>query len=88
MNLDVVKAELIEKAKVFVENVVLPQIEVALEKEIEAKADGIVEMVLTKIEALIPGPWDNMVIDPAKPKLKADVKAYLLAQAEKISEKV
>lgn len=88
MDMEIVKKELIEKAKAFVENVALPQIEVALEKEIEAKADGIVEMVLNKVEALIPGPWDNMVIDPAKPKLKADVKAYLLAQAEKISDKV
>lgn len=88
MDMEIVKKELIEKAKAFVENVALPQIEVALEKEIEAKADGIVEMVLNKVEALIPGPWDNMVIDPARPKLKADVKAYLLAQAEKISDKV
>ena len=65
MDMEIVKKELIEKAKAFVENVALPQIEVALEKEIEAKADGIVEMVLNKVEALIPGPWDNMVIDPA-----------------------
>ncbi len=67
---------------------VAPQIEVAAEGLIIAKSDIAVDFLLGKLTELIPGNIDNAVAASVAPKLKEELKAYLLAQAEKISDKV
>jgi hypothetical protein len=66
----------------------LAALEVAVEKLIEAKCDEAVEAAFKKIEEVIPGEIDNMILEKVKPEAKAELKKILLAQAEKISDKV
>ena len=63
----------------------LPLLEVEVEKIIEANCDKAVDALVMKLEELIPGSIDNLVLEAAKPELKKVVKVALLAQAEKIS---
>lgn len=62
-----------------------PQIEAAVKAGIEAKCDEGVDFLIGKLEDLIPGGFDNVLLEAGKPKIKADFKAFLLAQADKIS---
>lgn len=66
----------------------LAHVEVAVEKAVEAKSDALVEMVLKEITVRIPGGLDDAAAEVIKPELKVKVKAFLLAQAEKISPEV
>lgn len=85
------KAEIIEKLKESALKAIEalePQIEVAVEAAINAKSDMLVDAVLAKVTELIPSKLDDVAVEQIKPEIKAKVKEFLLAQAEKISDKV
>lgn len=85
------KAEIIEKLKESALKAIEalePQIEVAVEAAINAKSDMLVDAVLAKVTELIPSKLDDIAVEQIKPEIKAKVKEFLLAQAEKISDKV
>lgn len=63
----------------------LPQVEVLVKTAIEAKSDEVVEQVLAEIKKAIPTQIDDVIIEQLKPTVKAEIKKFLLAQAEKIS---
>lgn len=88
MDLNVVKEQVLASVKKAVEEIILPQLEIEVEKQIAAKADGVVDLVLAKIMEAIPGKIDDTLIEGKKAAIKDAVKALLLAQAEKISDKV
>ena len=67
---------------------ILPKVEVRIEKLIEEKSEKLVDGLLTKMTSLIPGKIDDAFVAARAPELKAFAKAYLLGQAEKISDKV
>lgn len=74
------KKELLEEGKALLE----PQVE----KLIQDKSDMIVDLALGKLEQLIPGKLDDLALEAAKPEIKDHVKKFLLAEAEKISDRV
>lgn len=92
MNIKEIVAKVVEQVKTYLENgletILKPAVELEVKKRIEAESDKYVDVVLEKAKALIPGTFDDVVIEGQKPKLKADVKAFLLAEADKISDKV
>jgi hypothetical protein len=88
MDMNIVKEQVLASVKKAVEEIILPQLEIEVEKQIAAKADGVVEWVLAKIMEAIPGKIDDALIEGKKAAIKDAVKALLLAQAEKISDKV
>jgi molybdopterin converting factor small subunit len=63
----------------------LAAVEAAVKKMIEDKSDEIVEKLLSGLAEKIPGKFDDAFIEGLKPEVKADIKAFLLEQAEKIS---
>lgn len=65
----------------------LPLIEVEVEKIVEAKSDALVDALGEELKKLLPDLGD-MAVDAVIPKLKPLAKAFLLAQAEKISPAV
>lgn len=77
-----------EKAVATFKEIAAPAIEVEVKKQIEANSDKYVDMLLVKITALIPGNFDDALAASVAPKLKADLKAALLAEADKISDRV
>lgn len=62
-------------------------VEVSLKKEIELKADGVVDALLAKLEEQTPG-WLDTLIEAQKAGIKASFKAELLKLADKISANV
>ena len=74
MSLEESKQEALKELELFCEKVVGgPALELAL-----------AELVL-KLKTLIPGNFDDILIDSAAPAIKAGIKAVLLAEIEKIS---
>lgn len=69
-------------------DVVAPQIEVAVKALIEAESDKVVDAVLAKIAEAIPGKIDDIIIAQVAAKVKEELKAAALVQADKISDKV
>lgn len=65
-----------------------PALEAYAIKLIEAKSDLLVDKVAELVKTSIPGPFDDNYINANIDKVKADVKASLLAEAGKISDKV
>lgn len=67
-------------------------ISVAIEVQAKAIINGyeklVVDAVLAKIEALIPGKLDDAILEKLKPEAEADVLKLLLGLADKISEDV
>ncbi len=63
-------------------------LELELEKQINAKSDQAVDLLVEELKKLIPGEWENPALEMYKPKLKELVKAKLLELVEPISEKV
>lgn len=62
--------------------------ELGLEAFVEKAYEPVVDELLKKLAEVIPGKIDDAVIDMAGPSLKIAAKAALLAQIEKISDKV
>lgn len=82
------KEQALEALKKAVAEQALPAIEIAVEKLIEARCDEAVDAAFKKIEELIPGMIDDVILEKVKPEAKVELKKVLLAQAEKISDKV
>ena len=82
------KEQAMEALKKAVAEQALPAIEIAVEKLIEARCDEAVDAAFKKIEEAIPGSIDDMILEKVKPEAKAELKKFLLVQAEKISDKV
>lgn len=82
------KEQALEALKKAVAEQALPAIEIAVEKLIEARCDEAVDATFKKIEELIPGMIDDVILEKVKPEAKVELKKVLLAQAEKISDKV
>ncbi len=65
------------------------QIELFLEKQFsDGNFDALTEQLKVDLEVLIPGKVGNMVIEAIFPRIMPMVKEFLLAQIEKISDKV
>lgn len=62
--------------------------EVALEQVIEATYDKSFELIVAEIKKAIPGQVDDAILAVIAPAIKPQVKASVLAQVEKISDKV
>lgn len=77
-----------ERIAAALKDLVAPAVEIEVKKQVEAHSDEYVDLLLAKMASLIPGNFDDNMIAQVAPKLKADMKAYLLAQADKISDKV
>lgn len=75
-----VKNEMVEQAKAITE--------VALEQVIEATYDKSFELIVEEIKKAIPGQVDDAVLAVIAPAIKPKVKELVLAQVEKISDKV
>ena len=74
MSLEESKQEALKELELFCEKVVGgPALELALAE------------LVAKMKQLIPGIYDDLIIDAAAPSIKAAVKAALLAEIEKIS---
>lgn len=84
----IVKEEVVPVLDSALKESILPKLELRIEKLIEEKSDAVVDMLLGKMAALIPGKLDDAFIAARAPELKAAAKAYLLGYAEKISDKV
>lgn len=82
--LETIKAKLQE---LFI-SALAPMIEVEVKKQIESESGKVVDFILAKITTAIPGDFDDKLADSIKPKLKEDFKAFLLQEADKISDKV
>lgn len=67
---------------------VLVIVEKIVQQEIEAKSDLIIDKALLKLAELIPGKLDDMALAQVAPLIKAQVKAELLKQADKIDGEV
>lgn len=67
---------------------VLAGIEQALEAFVEKAYDPVVDGLLKELADKIPGGIDDAVIAALAPSLKPVVRSLLLAQIEKISDKV
>lgn len=65
---------------------ILVQLEIAIEAAIEKHSDGMIEMLVKKIQDLTPEKLAlvDIGLEAMKPELKKHAKAYLLSQAEKI----
>ena len=61
---------------------------VAIKAAVEKHTDALVDQVLLKLTDLIPGTIDNVIVEAAKPKIKEEIKALLIAKADLISDKV
>ena len=81
-----------EKIVPYLENgkqeLVLPAVEIYVEKMIEAKSDEIADKAASLVKGMIPGGVDDALIDSKLSGFKADLKKMLLVEAEKISDKV
>ena len=64
---------------------VLAIVEVAAEAMIEAMSDKLVDIVCEEVKKAIPGNYEDGVVELIKVAAKPQIKALLLAQAEKIS---
>lgn len=65
------------------------KVEVEIEKLINDKCDGAVDAGLKKLEeAAKMNPLVVGILESSKPKIKEEMKKFLLGQAEKISDKV
>lgn len=62
--------------------------EVAAEAFINQASDAIVKALLAEVAKLIPGSWDDAIIEKQLPGLQAVAKIELLKLAEQISPKV
>lgn len=71
-----------------VKEAALAGVEVSLELFVEKAYEPVVDGLLKELAAQIPGGIDDAVIAALAPSLKPVVKQLLLAQIEKISEKV
>lgn len=63
----------------------LPIVEQLAKQLIAEQSDLVVDLILEKIKELIPGHFEDGLIEGFKPQIKALVKEQLTAQAEKIS---
>lgn len=77
-----------EQLKKALEELVLPQIELAVEAGVQAKSDELVEFLAKKLCDAIPSQIDDALMAPLLPELKVHAKKFLLEQAENISDKV
>lgn len=68
-----------------IKELVLPAIEGIAKEQINAHSDEVVDMLLKKLQELIPGHIEDAFIALEGPKLKLSVKEFLLSQADKIS---
>lgn len=71
-----------------VKEAALAGVEVSLELFVEKAYEPVVDGLLKELAEKIPGNIDDAVIAALAPSLKPVVKQLLLAQIEKISEKV
>lgn len=76
------------KAADLIKELVLPQVELAVEKIIETKFDAAFDAGVEAIKAKVKPEEADMIIELIASSLKPKVKEVLLAQAEKISDKV
>lgn len=67
---------------------VLSAVEPAVVQIIETKSDALVDYLVGKLTAMIPGNLDNALAETVKPQLKSEAKKFLLAQADKIDGEV
>lgn len=88
MDLKALKEKVIAAGLKALDEVIKPAVEIEVEKLIEAKSDKVVDIVFAKLKEVIPGNFEDGFVEKYAPKVKADVKAALLAEAEKISDKV
>lgn len=75
-----------------IEKEVVADVKAGVEQMVEAAINKHLEKLSTLLlqvaKELIPGPFDDIVIDTAAPLMVAKLKQALLDQAEKISDKV
>ncbi len=88
MNLKEIVAKVIGKLTPLIEDLVKPAVEVELKKQISENSDKQVEKVLEFVKQTIPGGFDDTLIEANKAKVQAMFKAWALAEADKISDKV
>jgi len=67
---------------------VLEIIEALVVEQIELKQDALVDNVLAKLAALIPGKLDDMLLAQVAPLIKEELKAEALKLADKIDGEV
>jgi hypothetical protein len=65
---------------------VLPMVEEGVKALIKKESAHVVDMLLDEAKKLIPGAWDDLLIEKNKAKIEALVEARLLALAEQISK--
>jgi len=65
---------------------ILAAVEAEVKALIEANCTAVVDAAITALEKVIPGSWDNAILEGAKPQIEASVKAALLKLADGISK--
>lgn len=66
-------------------HVILPVVELKLKELVEKESDQQIEKALAYLKELIPGKFDDGLIEQFTPALKAKLKAELLKQVDHIS---
>lgn len=62
--------------------------EIAVKAALNEKCDAIVAATLEEVKKMIPGQWDDALLESMKSNIQSVVKAELLKLAEKISPRV